>query len=58
MIIALDTSLTALLISKGYKFKEVHKLQDELSELLDEDVNKTRILVEENVNMEKLQKRS
>lgn len=56
MITALDTSLTALLISKGYKFKEVCKLQDELSELLDEDVSKTRILVKENVNMEKLQK--
>ena len=52
----LDRSLTGLLVSEGWRFKDIRLLQDKLSEFMVEDQEKLRELEKENVDMGKLQK--
>ena len=51
----LDRSLTGVLVSEGWSFKEIKVLQDKLSEFMIEDQEKIRELEKENVDMAKLQ---
>jgi len=51
----IDRSMSAILVSRDWTFKEIREMQDELAEFMREDADKIKELEKENVDMTKLQ---
>lgn len=52
----IDRSFSAVLVNRGFSFKEIEKIQDELGEYMKEDQEKLIILEKRGIDMAKLQK--